>query len=134
MQEVEDGGTASGTLIGSGGEEEVQFGGTAFAPTVSGGVFDLGDGAVVSGAINFAGIGGTLQIDTTSMPTNVISGFAVGDIVDLTQVTFSAGGSAVLTSGHQLQVTIGGSSYDLQFDPAQSFSGDVVPAVGGSER
>jgi hypothetical protein len=39
------------------------------------------NGGIIDGALGFTGAGGTLVL--SSLPTNVISGFAAGDIIDL---------------------------------------------------
>ncbi|MGY3485430.1 hypothetical protein ACVW1C_003313 [Bradyrhizobium sp. USDA 4011] len=80
-------------------------------------------GSAGSGPITFKGSGGTLKIDATTMPTNVISGFALGDTIDLTGVSFSSAGTAVLTSGNVLQVVENKNTYSLRLAPGQSFGG-----------
>jgi autotransporter passenger strand-loop-strand repeat protein len=120
------GGTASGTTISSGGLEDVLSGGITSNATISGGKLELANGASAgSGAITFAGSGGVLKIDGTTMPTNVISGFAPGDTIDLAAVTFSSGGGVVVTSGNVLKVKEGGVTYNLQLNPSQNFSEDA---------
>jgi autotransporter passenger strand-loop-strand repeat protein len=115
---------SEGFLLGnSGGEQVVDEGGTAIGTTVdSGGLVVFEAGAVVSGGIVFAG-NGTLEIVGSAMPSATISGFAVGDIIDLASVASGSGGSAVLTSGNVLDVVEGGSTYLLQLNPSQNFSG-----------
>jgi autotransporter passenger strand-loop-strand repeat protein len=63
--------------------------------------------------------------------TAVISGFAPGDQIILDYVTFSSGATVSLTSGHMLKVVEGGSTYALQLDPAQTFSGTFHVGPGG---
>jgi autotransporter passenger strand-loop-strand repeat protein len=57
------------------------------------------------------------------MPSATISGFSAGDIIDLASVASASGGIAVLTSSNVLEVVEGGSTYVLNLDPAQNFSG-----------
>jgi hypothetical protein len=59
------------------------------------------------------------------MPTNVISGFAPGDKLDLAGVAFSSTGTVTLTSGNVLKITEGGTTYNLQLNPSQNFSEDA---------
>jgi hypothetical protein len=59
------------------------------------------------------------------MPTNVISGLAIGDVIDLLGVTFSSGGSATLMSGNVLKVVEGGKAYQLHLDPKQVLTADA---------
>jgi hypothetical protein len=77
---------------------------------------------VVSGGIAFAG-SVTLEIVGSAMPSATISGFAIGDIIDLASVASGSGGSVVLTSGNVLDVVEGGSTYVLNLNPSQNFSG-----------
>src|ERR1022692_2961518 len=55
------------------------------------------------------------------MRSATISGFTIGDIIDLASVASGSGGSAVLISGNVLDVTEGG--YVLNLNPSQNFSG-----------
>jgi autotransporter passenger strand-loop-strand repeat protein len=82
----------------------------------------LDSGAVVSGGIVFAG-GGTLEILGSAMPTATISGFTFGDVIDLASVVSSAGGTAALTSGNVLNIVEGSSTYVLNLNPSQNYSG-----------
>jgi autotransporter passenger strand-loop-strand repeat protein len=116
-------GTASGATIYT-GSQVVESGGIASTTTISGGTMELTIGGATSGAITFAGAGGSLQIDGTSMPGNTISGFLPGDTFDLAGVAFDSGGSADLLAGNVLQITEGGLQYDLQLDPSQNFAGN----------
>ena len=96
------------------GSEIVASGGTSFALTIAGGILDLAGGTVSGGGIAFAGSGGVLQIDSNTMPTNPISGFAPGDTIDLRALTFGSTTTASFdpTSG-TLIVTNDGTSDTL---------------------
>ena len=83
-------GTAIGTVINSGGLEEVFSGGTTGDTTISGGTLELQSGAVVSGSIIFEGSRGTLTIDGTSLPSNEIDGFTAGDLIEFNGVSFTS--------------------------------------------
>jgi autotransporter passenger strand-loop-strand repeat protein len=124
-QVVESGGTASNTAVFSGGVEVVSSGGTAVVTTISGGKEELAAGAVASGAITFAGTGGTLKIDGTVMPANVVSGFVEGDTFDLAGVAFRSGGTVQVVSGHVLQVVENATTYNLQLDSSVSYATDA---------
>ncbi|PWT84366.1 MAG: hypothetical protein C5B56_15750 [Proteobacteria bacterium] len=125
---VSSGGTAIGIVISSGGYAEIFAGASTSGITISGGTLELA-GALGpgGGAITFAGVGATLKIDGSSMPTNVLSGFVPGDTIDLTSVPFVSGGTTklqrFLNVPNQLLIGENGSSYALQLDPAQNFSG-----------
>ena len=136
--------SGSGSFIVEGDGTLAMSGGKAFTGdvTISGGTLELKKSvAVGSGPITFASRSGgsveTLQVDSSTMPTNVISGFAVGDRVDLAGVNFSSGGGAVLGAGNVLTVTEGGQTYTLDFDPSQNFANEAfrvsADASGGTD-
>ena len=117
----------TGTNVGSGGFEEVFSGGTASNTTINGGTMELTTGGSAgTGPITFQGTGGRLQLDDTSMPSNVISGFAAGDTINLAAVNFDPAGSATLGYGNLLKITENGSVYNLQLNPSQSFVGQCL--------
>jgi hypothetical protein len=72
--------------------------------------------------IAFAGGGGTLQIDGTATPSATISGFALGDVIDLADLAFSGGTAATLTSAGVLVVTEGATTRMVQLDPAHNYA------------
>jgi autotransporter passenger strand-loop-strand repeat protein len=123
FQYVASGAIASTTTI-RGGIEYIDGGAVATDTLISGGILWLASGGTASGAIDFAGSGGTLQIDGTSMPANTVSGFVAGDMFDLAGVAYSSTGSADLLAGNMLQISEGAQTYDLQLDPHQDFTGD----------
>ena len=54
-----------------------------------------------------------------------ISGFDDGDTLDLTSVSYvSAGASANLLTGNELEVKVGGATYDFQLNTSQNFAGE----------
>jgi|HubBroStandDraft_4_1064222.scaffolds.fasta_scaffold1743668_2 hypothetical protein len=57
---------------------------------LNGGTLVLASGAVVSGRVAFTGGG-------TPMPTAIISGFLIGDAIDLASVASGSGGNVVLS-------------------------------------
>jgi hypothetical protein len=124
-EELLSGYTASGFTVSSGVTLEIGSGATAVAPTISGGTLELNAGAVVSGAITFAGTSGVLQINATTMPGNTISGFAPGETIDLRGVAFQSTGTVTLAADNLLKIVENGHTYDLQLNPSQSFTGDV---------
>src|SRR5262249_17233290 len=114
---------ASGSIVSSGGSMLVSSGGTIAALAIAGGIAEVKSGGIISGPFSFTG-SGTLRIDASRVPSNVISGFTPGDIIDLAEASFVSGGSVTLLSGNVLQVVMNGTTYDLQFDPGQSFAGE----------
>ena len=123
VQTIQSGGIASNTTVGTGGTEIVQSGGIASNTVISGGVLDVQYGGTLSGTLTFTGAG-TLQIDGTAMPTVTIAGFVSPDqTIDLTGLSYSASGSAVLTANNVLNVTEGSQTVSLQLDPAQNYAG-----------
>ena len=92
-------------------------------------------GAGGGGPITFAnGADTTLKIDNSALASggthlqtftgNPISGFALGDVIDLTGVNFDASaGSPTLGSGNLLSFVANGTTYEIQFNPTQTFGG-----------
>jgi hypothetical protein len=103
----------------------------------AGGIVRLAAGAVASGGITFAGSGGELVVGGLAGPAATLKGFALGDVVDLANLVFSAADKACFLSHNVLAVSEGGLTLDLQFDPTQSFAHDTVKllkdAGGGTE-
>jgi autotransporter passenger strand-loop-strand repeat protein len=75
-----------------------------------------GPGVAGSRPISLVDTGAVVRIDGTSMPTNTISGFSAGDVIDLADVAFVAGASATLNGSNNLAIVAGGSTYHLQFN------------------
>jgi autotransporter passenger strand-loop-strand repeat protein len=114
IQQVEAGGTASGTVISAAGLEIVFASGLTNNTTIdTGGELQVVSGGLVSGFVDFAGVGGLLQLQGSSLPDGfTITGFAQGDLIDLPGLS---GGSL---SFNQVTgtLTISGSFVDtLQF-------------------
>ena len=120
---------SSGTtlLVGAGlsfnGQTIISAGGVVSGATISGGTLALASGGALVGSVAFSGVNGTLRISGASVPTNIISGFAAGDTIDLAGVGFAGGGSATLLSGNVLQVVENGHTYVLNFASSPSFNG-----------
>ncbi len=82
-------------------------------------------GAAGTGHIVFAN-DPDLVIDGTTLPTNVIFGFAAGDVIDLRGISFT-GGQPMLGPNNVLSFTEGDTFYTLNFDP--SVTGDTFAAA-----
>ena len=107
----------------------------------SGGLLYLTTAAAASGTINFGPpvadpVGGTLEIADAAQLAATILGFADGDTIDLTAIQYDPSGSADLVSGtNVLDVNEDGTTYTLQFDPSQDFTGEyfhLAPDSGGA--
>jgi hypothetical protein len=110
---------AGDTVNGSGGTNtlELQAGG---AGILSG----LGTNfANISTVVLDSNATWTLGIGSPAAFTGTIVGFAVGDVIDLSSQPYSSNGSIRLETGNVLQVVDGGSTYDVNLDPGQSFAG-----------
>lgn len=130
--------SGSGTFEIDGGEAVVNAAGFTGSVTVSFATLQLVGGALagsrpiaigqdgtleltapgVAGSrpISLVDTGAVVRIDGTSMPTNTISGFSAGDVIDLADVAFVAGASATLNGSNNLAIVAGGSTYHLQFN------------------
>src|SRR5262245_35360322 len=114
---VSSGITDNGDTVLFGGIEIVSSGGTIASTTIAGGTVEVKNGGVIgAGGVTFTSTGGELQIDATVMPTSRISGFGVGDTIDLAGVSFANGGAVQLATGNVLNVLIGGTTYSLNLD------------------
>jgi autotransporter passenger strand-loop-strand repeat protein len=66
-------------------------GGTAVATHISGGILEVASGGTASGVIFSSG--GMLQVDSSSHLSGTISGFHLGDAIDLRGLAFNSSGS-----------------------------------------
>ena len=126
--EVDNGDTVNRTVVQSGGEVIGEYYSTINDTFVDGGgLLDLVSASVGSGAIDFGpivdGVGGTLEIDDQSTLAATITGFTVGDTIDLTAIPYDPTGEMVPdgAGGNLWDVDENGSQYQLQFDPSQDF-------------
>jgi autotransporter passenger strand-loop-strand repeat protein len=87
------GGHASGTIITSGGYELVSSGGNAVATKISGGTLDVAAGGSASGIVFSSG--GMLQVDSGGHVSGAISGFHLGDEIDLRGLAYVSGSSTL---------------------------------------
>ena len=134
---VYSGATASGAIVGSGGLEYVYSGGVTASGTISGGTLQLAGGTVSAATIEFVGRGGTLEIDTATMPTNTIVGFGGYQTIDLRVVSGGSTATGSIDASNVLTVTEqGGISYTLQLDPNRNYTSTSViltsDAFGGT--
>jgi autotransporter passenger strand-loop-strand repeat protein len=129
---VSSAGSATGVTVSSAGLTAVFSGGTASDTTIAaGGKLQMLAGGSATGFVTFAGSGGLFAVGGTVMPTATISGFVSGDTIDLTGLTWSAGGTVSLSSSTagELLVNEGGGTYDLQLDPDHSYAGETFSAT-----
>ncbi len=146
-QYVSSGGTASGTIVDSGGAERVYSGGIASATTISGGLVEvLSGGSVGAAAITF-GSGGELQLDASISFGGKIGGFTIPDKLDLRDISFVSGtttesftqatgsGTLNVTDGiHTAHLTLLGTYVTGQFHlTSDGFGGTLVtdPPISG---
>lgn len=157
-QEEVDGGKASGTIVDSegtlyavsGGQvigthilngiEIVSSGGSTRNTYIDSGTLKLAAGGSANGGITFAGSGGTLIVHEQHMPSAVISGFEVGDSIDLSYVPYSTSDSVSVKSPGIVTISAGGKDYNLHIAGATvgetdfSFgSGSVLTRDGATQ-
>jgi hypothetical protein len=98
---------------------------------VNTGTVAIGDGASVEftgnqdpGAVAFYSGSGTLALDSLTVQGETVYGFAVGDTIDLAALPISDINFVTIEPGNTLAVVeIGGTTLDIQLDPAQNFAG-----------
>jgi hypothetical protein len=122
-----DYGSASNATVFSGGLQVVESGGVASDTTINGGTMDVVSGGSAGASIDFAGTG-TLQIDGPNtpgilLPGTTVSGFTLGDTIDLPGIAYSTPNSAGVNGSDQLQFTEGGNTYEIQL--AGNYAGQI---------
>ena len=73
--------------------------------------------------VDFSAVGGILVLEQPGAFRGTIDGFTIGDTIELPKVVYDPSGTATMLAGNTLQVVANASTYDLRFDPAQSFAG-----------
>ncbi len=121
--EILSGGVASGGLIGVGaaqivssagmafgavieGTQTIAIGGTASDSVIEGGRLVLELGGTVSGFVDFAG-GGTLAVEGAAAPDFAITGWGLGDEIDLDGIAWSAADTLSLAAPGVLTIAPG---------------------------
>lgn len=129
--EVYSGGVIHGITVESGATLTVDAGGTADGVIIAGGLADFNDSASTGTTpIVFEGTGGTLEIDGHTAPTNVISGFAIGDTIDFYGANIGSNATVTLLPGNVLELAEHNKTFDFQLDPNDNFAGQSF-GVGG---
>jgi autotransporter passenger strand-loop-strand repeat protein len=98
-------GSAVSTIIDDGGNAYIAFGGTGINFVISsGGMLEIADGSALDSntSLIFAGSGGFLQIDDTTMPTATIYGLGNGDAIGLADVQPGLSPTITLLPNHVL--------------------------------
>jgi autotransporter passenger strand-loop-strand repeat protein len=107
-QIVEAGAVANGMTVDSGALEYIASRGTAVGTTISGGTLEVTSGAT-GGNVTFAS-GGILQLDSLVAFGGTISGFHLGDEIDLRGLAYTSGTTNLswtqLTSGANASGTL----------------------------
>jgi autotransporter passenger strand-loop-strand repeat protein len=126
---VVSGGIAYQTSIGLNGAEYVDSTGITSNTVIDGGTLVLSRGSTAEGSIMVSG--GVLDIDSTQMPTAVISGFAGGDEIYLSSVPYAASDTVNLSAG-VVEINANGAQYQLNIAGASGklaltdMNGDVA--------
>ena len=104
-------------------------GGAVGPITIDGGTLVLWAGAYFNGG-GFSGSGGLLQIDGTTMPVNPITGFTLGNTIDLAGVPYSSAGTASFNNTtYVLQISENSNTYNLQLDSYANPAGGTFALV-----
>jgi hypothetical protein len=104
-------------VISAGGVGTVVAGGTASASTIAGGTLGIVSGGL-GAAVTFTGSGGDLAISSLVMPTATISGFAAGDDVTLTALTYSSTYTTKVATAGIVTISAGTKTYTLNISGA----------------
>lgn len=125
------GGTANDATIDAGSTLTVNAGATLNGAVINGGTLDLKDGSSTGTApIAFHGPGGTLDIEGTVAPGNVITGFVAGDSIDFIGAPVGAHPTWQLLDGNVLSIFEHNHTYLFQFDPSLNFSSQTFHVTG----
>jgi hypothetical protein len=109
----------------------VDSGGTENGAIIAGGLLDLQDGASAGSApIVFKGTGGVLEIDGSTAPQNIISGFAAGDAIDFSGARIGSNAIVELLPGNVLSIVEHNKTFDFQLDPNDNFSHQTFDVTG----
>jgi autotransporter passenger strand-loop-strand repeat protein len=122
-------GTANSTLVGSGGSAIIGVGGTATNTTISGGTVVISAGGTDSGPITFAGSGGTLVVDGTTLPTGTVSGFSGSDQIVFSGLAYA--GASITTTSNTIVIHENGSSYTLNISSVSPVPNYMLVNDGG---
>jgi hypothetical protein len=120
--------TGTGSVTQSGHTTLVLNGGNSYqgGTTITTGAVELAtpDAAGTSSIAfsNAPAVDPSLVIDGTVMPSNTITGFGVGDDIDLPDVAYDPNGSIQLGTGNVLDIAENSALYQLQLDHTQDFS------------
>ncbi len=134
---VSNGASAVDAKATAGGTVDVESTGVLVTPFIAGGVVSVGNGATVSGPLDFTGTGGTLEIASVTdggdaLNSQVISGFlSAGDTIVLESLPYNASYNMVQNSADV--AVLGSGAYDYIIPMAGVPNGDnyQLADVGG---
>ena len=128
-ERVESGGTAAFTTVAYGGLLSVVDGGSAVGALIqSGGRIQVSSGGLVT-STTLVSAGATVQLDIEA-DMGTVFGYSAADFLAVSGESYSSGDVAALLPGNLLLISqTDGSSETLQFDPGQSFAGDMFDVV-----
>jgi autotransporter passenger strand-loop-strand repeat protein len=127
-QYVYTGGSAAGAILSAGAHETVSSGGTVSGAKIAGGTLIVSSGGTLAGNIAFTGSAGDLALAGNPPSGATVSGFTIGDQIDLTSIVYVSGAVAsVNSSTDKLTLTDGGNTYQLQL--AGSFTNSAFVAA-----
>jgi hypothetical protein len=129
-------GGAVNTTIAAGGISYV-LDAVASNTTLAGGFMELSTNATLKGGFEFTGTGGELTGPVDPISTIVISGFTIGDQIELQHAAASSGTVSVTSNG-VVAISAGGETYKLKIAGAVkgsnnfTFSNDVLTETSAS--
>ena len=119
-----------GMTVSSGGYATVYSGGIASNTHISGGTLEVKSGGSSPPNVYFAGSGGEFTIDSPSMPTAIISGFAAGDKIKLAAVTYASSDTVSVKTAGVVTISASGKAYNLNIAGAKAGETDFVFGSG----
>ena len=140
------GGSASGTLISSGGQDYLEFGvvletgavgvqrgaefiesgGTASGVMISGGTVDLASGGVIGGKVTFVNSGQLTLVDLQDFHSLVAGFSSTTTKIDLQDITYVSGGATATTVSWSQQVSGVNGSGTLTVSQGSGFANIIL--------
>ncbi len=130
---IYSGGMATGTVINSGGSQTINSGAITNTIVINeSGRLNLSAGGTAANGISFNGANIILDIDGSVMPATSISGFAITDQIDLSDITYATSDTVVASGDNVVVTAANGTTATLTIAGAHNYKfGLTAEADGG---